>query len=345
MSQLELDNICSPCRDRLKAFYEYFKFVLDNQLKFKALVSGDLVDETVEITVITKVDPTEFVTIVKDEPEVVQYSDYEEDQGDFLLSPDELKEEVSDVGEITVKIDPDAAALNETEVENVDKTRKRKTHSSKQTGKRKRTRIKLTTEERDEISREKDELIKKFIVLKCYKCPNVDPFPDFSSLMTHSRRIHHTEAVVKCCGREIKTKFLLASHLQLHVNVPTCEKCGETFRTNRKLESHRKIAHAICDICGVDLRRKKLKPVDVWAHMQQHALSSDPTKPTPFICDLCGKEVKDRNRFKAHIKYQHYDRVACICEHCGTSFAFKHQYTEHKRIQHPNGKISLSHPN
>lgn len=346
MNKLELDTVCSPCRERLKAFYEYFRFVLENQTKFKAFVAKEGFipepDDT-SICLITKVDPTEFVTMIKDEPEedcMDSDSDVEyPSRDDFSASPPPTKT-TSDPNPCKEEAETDAAVKAEpakknkfepdcvpSDKENVIKPKKKGT----------RKRLKLTTEERGVKAREKDELIKKFVVLKCELCPDMEPFSTYSALNSHSRRLHQQEAMIRCCGRLLKSKFLLASHLQMHLNKPTCEKCGETFTTNRKLESHRKIAHAICEICGVDLRRKKLKPVDVWSHMQQHALSADPMKPTPFICDLCNKPVKDRNRFKAHIKYRHYDRVACICEHCGTSFKFKHQYTEHNRVQHPNG--------
>lgn len=327
LTEAELHSICLPCRDRLKTFYEYYIFVLENQIKFETNLTNQPLSESVKVTVSSKTDDarkSEHVAPIKDEPELSEDSYEDEDQS---LEADSLCDESHKLNdkELIVKIDPDHVNKSETQ------------EKSSRSSKRRRKRPKLTAEERDEISREKDELIKRFIVLKCEQCPQIESFPDFASLMSHSRQKHHKEAIVKCCGREIKTKFLLASHLQMHINVPTCEKCGETFRTNRKLQSHQKVAHAICDICNLDLRRKKLKPVDVWSHAQQHLLSSDPNKPAPFICDLCGKTVKDRNRFKAHIKYTHYDNVASVCESCGLSFRFKHQYTEHKRIQHPNG--------
>lgn len=357
LTQLDVDNICEPCRDRLKNFYEYFKFVLDNQKKFESIAFKD--DSKLQpFTVQT--DSTEFVPIVKTEPkidvlrdnELQHKSDHEDFERDFTpcrdssLSPHLEPEPSCKVEPKLEETDDEDDYRYEDQMDHVVKnipeslTLKGKTKLERKVPRKQRKPYtRMSNEVRDEVTRERDELIRKFIILKCEKCPQLEPFEDFTALMNHSRKRHKTDPVIKCCNREIKSKFVLVSHLQLHVNVPTCEKCGLTFTTNRKMESHRKIAHAICEICGLDLRRKKLKPVDVWSHYQQHALSIDPSRPAPFICDMCGKTSKDRNRFKAHITYNHYDRVACICELCGISFKFKHQYTEHNRTQHPNGRF------
>lgn len=222
LTSSEVDSICSPCRDRLKSFYGYFKFVLENQIKFKDLSAKLSPHENLDATVFVANESIPTPTL-KDEPELTLSDFYDEHavSQDSSESQNELKqEEEADYNngeEIIVKLEPDNAATNK---ENVEKIRKKRSKSMKSRVIKKK-RVKLTQEERDELSREKDELIKRFIVLKCEKCPKIDSFPDFAALMSHSRRKHRTEAVVKCCGREIKTKFLLAAHLQLHINVPS----------------------------------------------------------------------------------------------------------------------------
>lgn len=203
---------------------------------------------------------------------------------------------------------------------------------------------------RKENTRKREELIREYLILKCEKCPDADPFPNFNALRSHTRITHKTVLRVNCCTRSFRYRCDLAEHVrECHAEegqkIETgqsfkCDKCERDFTDKREFRSHRISAHLNCEICGMDMRKRKLQPHEVWAHAQQHDLSDDPAKLAPYICDLCGKSFSDRRTFKRHLGRMHLPAGAeptFICEVCGVSLRTKQSVYDHVKAKHAEG--------
>lgn len=221
----------------------------------------------------------------------------------------------------------------------------------------------LIIKDRRQIDEERDELIKRFFIMKCLKCPEESKhFSNLSALQAHSKDLHGKVLNILCCGRKFSYRSELADHLTNLHTIPKqpklyeiiddyrCDKCFEEFREYRLLQSHKILQHeSVCQYCNVDLRKfvsktKKLRQIDITSHLQQHLLSPDISKPAPFVCAHCpGREIADREKLKYHMERWHHNirNVSFICEHCGDGFKFMALYTAHLKSKHPPGQMKV----
>ncbi|GFR59293.1 zinc finger protein 354A [Elysia marginata] len=142
-------------------------------------------------------------------------------------------------------------------------------------------------------------------VFYCSFCPQF--YHSVGSICHHMNTVHMGEKRSSCetCGE----KFFNSLERKKHEYVKhggefpglKCKICGKMCRSVMGRESHylkhtaeERAAHnvviamAICDICGMSMRRKALP------HHRREHLS--------FKCEVCGKEVKGRNALYQHMQ-------------------------------------------
>lgn len=370
LSQLDLDNICGPCRDKLKSFHEYYTFVLENQQKLRSCLNEtDLYPPPSLVGFVTKPKDPETVLIVKNEP-----NDYIETEivANIDVKDDEVKvASISEVGDIenyetiydehfSLEISPELQTKTETkpvkvevvlnegeEIRSTDSVSKKNkstvvSHGSKKVRSHSRTNS-LTAKELQKRHEEEDEWIKRYVKLVCVHCtsePAIE-FKSFSDLNEHVRKLHKNNLLIYCCGRKFRARYTLLPHLKKdHIEGPKfeCKECGEKFKTELKLSTHHKKTHLHCEFCGIDMTGRKMRD-QAWSHFQQHLLSGDPTykKLAPCVCHICGKKLKDRTRIQMHLQYVHFRSVKYMCELCGIDFTSTTAYNQHQFIKHSDG--------
>lgn len=372
LSEEDLKLVCGSCFEKLSEFYDYYKFVLHNQTK--NLIGSDITikDETKSSE--CDEEPFEEGSFAK---ETDTDSEMHDEVRDPASSPAlELKQEQGDlIGQdliLACELCPSMGAFptfsafqtHSQTVHNIVGTimccnkkfknqrsltrhvlnHKNETLSSKLT--------RPSLQEQAGRTQEREKLISRYLILTCEQCPKRERFKNYQSLWDHTKSEHGSVLKLHCCGRPWQNRFALARHLkQWHEGVesgprlpcdtiPTCEKCGQTFRTNRTLQSHLKLAHAKCEYCNLDLRQRHLKPIDIWSHIQQHLLSDDITKPAPYVCDICNKQVANRVRLKGHMYNQHIlteKEENFVCHQCGDRFKLQGKYNEHMKEKHSIG--------
>ena len=78
-----------------------------------------------------------------------------------------------------------------------------------------------------------------------------------------------------------------------------CDKCGEKFKFQRKLEFHNNIHLGLkpfkCDEDGCDYASHDKDKL--WAHKAAHRHKLKP----PNICDVCGAEYRDMTSYQKHL--------------------------------------------
>lgn len=348
LSGLDIDNICTICRDKLKSFYEYYKFVLENQIRLK---TGNVKGERplpALVGSVSKIDDPEFVLIVKEEPkdfiepdELIEYKPFDDE--DLILAPSDVDDDAPDIKAVVeMKINTDEEVSikrprdEEGEEMPVPKKPKKKWRRSK-------VDPEAARKQKEKYEAE-EQLIKKYVKLACAHCQEKtnEEFNSFNDLAKHAKKKHKNDILIYCCSRKFRARHTLLPHVKIdHVIGPkfSCDECGEKFKSEIRLKTHHKLKHLFCQYCGLDMRSRKMRD-NIWSHTQQHLLSPDPTKLAPCICDLCGKKLKDRTRVHMHLQYVHFRNVKYMCELCGIDFTTTSSYNQHQLIKHSDGEFS-----
>ena len=160
-------------------------------------------------------------------------------------------------------------------------------------------------------------------------------FINVRSRNTHIRVIHGTETKVKCkiCNKFFSTSFNLKVHLQtMHGNSNekielgscTCDQCGKRFTDGMKLKLHTKHSHLKkhkCDKC--------IETFDTQKQVRHHfAIEHNPRKNAkakkhdPLNCKICNIQITNGLNLKFDYK----------CDMCEEIFAKENELSEHAKI-------------
>lgn len=349
LTQLELDTVCMPCRDKLKSFYEYYKFVLENQNQLesglikRAAVYPGLVGS------VTKAEDPEFVVIVKEEPK--EYQEIEENventtatlnfsqkskvkKGTDQNSSDEerwsapasplpetqIVEEHLDESfdgemtqlkvETTISSGEDEKPISrQKSLRTITKKKKKKSTSIPP---KKRNRSKIGPEAAHKLhekAEEEEKLIKQYVKLICVHCTDK---PD----------------------QEFVSFYELAQHIRIrHKNDLLIFCCSRKFRARHTLVAHLWRDHVAgpqfsCDICNEKFKSgPKLR-----SHFRQKHLR----------CEFCGIDMKSRkmrdniwSHAQQHLLSPDQSKlVPCICDLCGKKLKDRTRVKMHLKYVH-----------
>lgn len=178
--------------------------------------------------------------------------------------------------------------------------------------------------------------------LKLHRCEHCqERFQTKAGVGRHVSEVHRstmTETGVACekCGNFFGDEEKLESHLKnVHGN-HQCSECGIAFEQYAKLKTHMQNVHAIgkqhlCPICGKRFWGKSVLENHVACH----------ENGTWFECHLCGALMKDLTNLKKHLvkcskKKMPTEKQKFVCGECGKGYSRKDSLDDHVRVMHSN---------
>lgn len=123
---------------------------------------------------------------------------------------------------------------------------------------------------------------------------------------------------------ETENQFFRQYHL--------CQTCGKTYRSRKILKAHLLLHDLdnalICSQCPMTFKSKQ--------YMRRHMIRMHLTRKEAFLCDKCGRKMKNRNSLMSHMKC-HMDARPFKCSICDSSFKRssnlrQHEATVHKKV-------------
>lgn len=130
------------------------------------------------------------------------------------------------------------------------------------------------------------------------------------------------------CGKAFRTRFNLKRHELTHAD-PELSECSICLKAVQDVERHMKRTHFskhICDICG----SKFATNGNLIKHMRIH--SGD----RPYICEMCGKNFRQKSILEIHIKSIHTGEKRHVCDTCEKKFTTPAELRKHKMVHIPN---------
>lgn len=340
LTKLELDGICSPCREKLKNYHEYYKFVLENQKTYEKSLGSRLFE------VAKEKDQTEFI-FIKEEVEEIKEPRVDSPQ----------KEELEDWNDST------PPHGDESDEEKPVAQKRRKFSKGKRSQKPRSYMVALQKQQSDFIATLFD--------FKCFLCAKEPDLESYRKVVTHYKQEHRKAKTWKCCGKEMTFSIDLIEHVMDHKGTKwNCLPCGSLYKTAVELWTHQnevhlepsKIAiqnpvewlklHFICDFCGEKFRTRgfiarHLKDVHIRNHTCYICAAKFYNKKVyathrrtehstvlKIPCPLCGVILKNEARhLSAHMKNMH-NKQSLICPICGKVCKNDHAMKVHTIMEH-----------
>ncbi|XP_077364436.1 zinc finger Y-chromosomal protein 1-like [Festucalex cinctus] len=169
-----------------------------------------------------------------------------------------------------------------------------------------------------------------------------------------TRRRHSGSLLCHFCGKEMKFRSQLATHLLTHSDERPhlCDICGRKFCRGYQLERHKLLVHPDgataadeedgedgslqCDVCGKRLKTEAL----LAAHSRVHSANK------PFRCSLCPRRFANHACMKRHLARAHLKGAAAVaarsaspraansfpCATCGKEFKFRSLLSSHEAV-------------
>ena len=122
----------------------------------------------------------------------------------------------------------------------------------------------------------------------------------------------------------------LAKHLELAHNPNTevvCDICGRTLKNKDSLKSHMRKFHNKpfnCVVCGMGFSREKA--------LRKHEI--DHTGINPEKCHICGKTFSEKSKLSKHVNVTHNEARNYACRICDKRFKQKSPRDRHERTIH-----------
>lgn len=150
--------------------------------------------------------------------------------------------------------------------------------------------------------------VKEFICTDCGKC--LFSNQSLEAHMVQSHASHLNTIPCHLCGKFLKNKYLLQSHIRniherANINNNVCEECGKTFGGKAILKRHIERVH------------------------------SDQT----FKCKECGKELQAQDALMKHVRLYHSGREPKPCPHPQCEKSFFEERNLQKHISHVHDKL------
>lgn len=333
--------VCRPCNDKLRSFYEYFLFVLENQKQQKSLLIAD-----------RKTDPKPDAIFL---PNQSKHSSHDEikcepDIGNICQERQHENDEESDSGSVEYL---------------VKKKRVKKlkvVHRSR--AKFCKTKPDATTQEEQE-----DSLIRKYFSFICDQCESPPTITSYREFKKHTSERHKIKKRFLCCDMEFSTRKTIIRHCQDHENPISCMQCSFTALNKLHFLQHMADEHDVklkmpvkkhdvalytCNECGKQLIGKhKIKGHLLQVHFhnvhicetcavvykthnslqnhikREHLGIKEPRRQ----CPQCGNWVQESS-LPTHIKNHQIERIKLSCKICSKEFMGKKNLQRHVREKH-----------
>uniref|UniRef100_A0A182MTX9 C2H2-type domain-containing protein n=1 Tax=Anopheles culicifacies TaxID=139723 RepID=A0A182MTX9_9DIPT len=322
------------------------------------LVVQDLLDEFNRHCIGSKVEQPsqlddtciENSSVLKENEEFVEQSEYLEQEGNINHTPETNDVELHPDGEF-VAIETDAT-MREFCNESEETGEERNGHICKRCNHAFDTKRELMQHKRSthrdhmcdtcglafdtkfvlENHRKRHETLRQY---KCEYCP-LEYYTKAEKLL-HVRRLHLNAFEVSCpeCALMFRTKQTLAQHMKTHTNqrTHTCNTCGFSFKSHTHLNRHTKELHQgvqfQCEHCDTTYRRKdKLR-----MHVEKmHNIQ------TYFVCDICLQSYDTHDKLQEH-KAHHQNPNDLQCGVCLGAYVTNEEFSNHLCITYRENYI------
>jgi hypothetical protein len=147
----------------------------------------------------------------------------------------------------------------------------------------------------------------------------------------HMKLIHFVEDITvacKICGKILKNKLTLKSHLKTHNKKFECRVCGQKFAFLSRFKTHLKIHDDPwafqCQIC--------FKKYNSSSSLSKHVSIHDNNRPKPYQCEHCDYATAIKTNFKNHLKVHDKNRIKDLkcskCDYITDNSAYLKQHIE-----------------
>lgn len=328
------------CRDKLKAFHEYYTFVLRNQEVYKE-----------KLNLAEDLPSAEFVAVAKEDPQDEQKDEKPKKACciETLKSNPTKKRRVQRPRSHVLALQKQQSDLilllfdlkcNECKHRPIFSLYRQAINHYRLVHKKARIWICCGKQMSRDV-----ELIEHVMEHEgTWKCePCVKEFPTAVELWMHDNENHCEPSVIpyedprdwlklqfECdmCGKKFRTRGDIARHMkEMHIKNSVCDICKESFFNNAARSRHRREEHAQilkipCNICGVLITNK---PSRMEAHIKNSHISQN------MICPTCGKVCKNDVSIRMHMIREHKPPKH-ECRHCGKRFKTTNHLRDHEAV-------------
>lgn len=294
--------VCRPCNDKLRSFYEYYLFVLENQ-KQQQRDQTTLVTDQDNLTLKQEPKPDAIflpnqskTNVIKCEPDIGNI--VQEDEGSY--EDDGCRSDEESNNEVPVK-------------KRVAKTKKVKVRIKRETVLEKVSKPRFFRSKCDLDSQEEQEdiLIRKYFSFDCDQCDSPPAITSYREFKKHMSERHKTiKKRFLCCDMEFSTRKTIIRHCQDHENPISCMQCSFTALNKIHFLQH------MSDIHDVKLRMPSKK----------HDVAL-------YTCNECGKQLIGKHKIKGHLLQVHFHNVH-ICETCAVVYKTHNSLQNHIKREH-----------
>jgi len=167
----------------------------------------------------------------------------------------------------------------------------------------------------------------------CSKCPTL--FLRMHHLKEHESRHPRLKLFVcELCMKGFDSSFDLKRHRDIHKPEKShiCKTCGKAYTWESSLKAHERTHSGLMPFCCHICDKGFMWQNSLEKHMASHKrLAEDPVN---YQCSFCQRSFgKKKAEYERHLR-KHTKEKPFKCDHCGNSFAFKHQLTRHMDKRH-----------
>lgn len=164
--------------------------------------------------------------------------------------------------------------------------------------------------------------------LKCKYCLKI--YPSTLKLKQHYFRVHAPKDF-KCtkCPRSFGSSLLLSRHSKDSHCTVVCSQCGKIYNNIYSLRHHEKShkLHLICENCGKTYKAKQSLNNHIKQNLCQKLRKSN--AEAKFTCNYCKKKYSQKTALSVHIRLEHENGKALICDWCGKKLSSLSRLKDH----------------
>lgn len=309
--------ICRPCNDKLRNFYEYYVFVLENQKRYEggqdSIIPGQdnlTPKQEPEGGSCPKPDaiflpnqsvvPSKNLNEIKCEPDIVNIVQADEDRYEEA----DRRSESENSDDVLIK----KKVVKTYKIKNSKSSRvKKESHAPEKVQKPKLFKPKSEVDPQEE---QEDFLIRKYFGFVCDQCELPPEIISYREFKKHMSERHKIKKRFFCCDMEFSTRKTIIRHCQDHENPISCMQCSFTALNKIQFLQHMADEHDI-----------KLKmPV------KKHDVAL-------YTCNECGKQLIGKHKIKGHLLQVHFHNVH-ICDFCAIVYKTHNSLQNHIKREH-----------
>lgn len=164
-----------------------------------------------------------------------------------------------------------------------------------------------------------------------YKCQNcLKVYPSLLKIKQHYLRVHAPKHF-KCtkCPRSFGSSLLLNRHNKDSHCTAVCSHCGKTYNNTYSLRHHERShkLRLVCQTCGKVYKGKRSYNNHIQQKLCEKMRKSN--AEATFCCHYCDKKYSQKTALSVHIRLQHENGKALICNWCGKKLSSTSRLNDH----------------